>query len=110
MNNNSFLIPANSKKSMLYLNLFNKVDLIIFGSGIAATLILILLNIGTTTMKEVILILLPVLICSFLVIPLPNVHNVRTFIKNVYLFYANPRTYYWKGWSLEYGKDDTKKL
>lgn len=108
--NNEYLIPANSKKSMLYLNLFNKVDLIIFGSGIAATLILILLNIGTTSLRDIIIILLPVLVCSFLVIPLPNVHNVRTFIKNVYLFYTNPRTYYWKGWSLEYVKDDAKKL
>ena len=108
MNNNNYLIPANSKKSMLYLNLFNKTDLIIFGSGILATLILIMLNLSTTSMKEVILILAPVLVCSFLVIPLPNVHNVRTFIKNVYLYFTNRRTYYWKGWSMSYGKDDTK--
>lgn len=108
MNNREYLIPANSKKSMLYLNLFNKVDLIIFGSGIAATLILILLNISTTSIKEVIIILTPVLVCSFLVIPLPNVHNVRTFIKNVYLYFTNRRTFYWKGWSLDYGKDESK--
>ena len=108
MNNNNYLIPANSKKSMLYLNLFNKVDLIIFGSGIAATLILIMLNISTTSLKEVILILAPVLICSFLVIPLPNVHNVRTFIKNVYMYFTNRRTYYWKGWNMGYGKDESK--
>lgn len=107
-NNNNYLIPANSKKSMLYLNLFNKVDLIIFGSGIVATLILIMLNISTTSMKEIILILAPVLVCSFLVIPLPNVHNVRTFIKNVYMYFTNRRTYYWKGWSMGYGKDNSK--
>ncbi len=107
-NNNNYLIPANSKKSMLYLNLFNKVDLIIFGSGIAATLILIMLNISTTSFKEVLLILAPVLVCSFLVIPLPNVHNVRTFIKNIYIYFTNRRTYYWKGWSMGYGKDDSK--
>lgn len=107
-NNNNYLIPANSKKSMLYLSLFNKVDLIIFGSGIVATLILIMLNISTTSMKEIILILAPVLVCSFLVIPLPNVHNVRTFIKNVYMYFTNRRTYYWKGWSMGYGKDNSK--
>ena len=107
-NNNNYLIPANSKKSMLYLSLFNKVDLIIFGSGITATLILIMLNISTTSFKEVLLILSPVLVCSFLVIPLPNVHNVRTFIKIIYLYFTNRRTLYWKGWSMGYGKDDSK--
>ena len=32
---NSYLIPANSKKSMLILGYFNTVDLIIFGCGLA---------------------------------------------------------------------------
>lgn len=37
-----FLIPANSKKSLLYFGLFNMFDLILFGSGIAVTTILLL--------------------------------------------------------------------
>lgn len=108
MSNNTYLIPANSKKSMLYLNLFNKVDLIIFGSGILATFILILANFSVSSLKGVLIILSPLLVCSFLVVPLPNVHNIRTLIKIVYLYYTNRRTFYWKGWCLDYGKDDSK--
>ncbi len=106
--NNNYLIPANSKKSMLYLSLFNKTDLIIFGSGILATLILLVANFNTTTLKGVLFIISPVLVCSFLVIPLPNVHNVRTFIKNIYIYYVNRRTYYWRGWCINYGKEESK--
>ena len=108
VNNNTFLIPANSKKSMLYLNLFNRTDLIIFGSGILATFILILANFNTTSIKGILFILTPVLICSFLVIPLPNVHNVRTLIKIVYEYFTNRRTYFWKGWCVNYGKEESK--
>ena len=41
--NNNFLIPANSKKSMLIFGLFNKFDLILFSCGISATLLLLLI-------------------------------------------------------------------
>lgn len=105
---NRYLIPANSKKSMLILGLFNRTDLIIFGSGIISTVILLLSNMSNTSFKGAIFVLLPALVCSFLVIPLPNVHNVRTLIKNVYLFYTSRRTYYWKGWSNSYGKEESK--
>ncbi len=107
-NNNTYLIPANSKKSMLILGLFNRTDLIIFISGVLATFILMLTNLNRTSMKAVILILSPALICSFLVVPLPNEHNVRTMIKNIYTYFMNRRTYYWKGWSTGYGTDESK--
>lgn len=106
MGENNYLIPANSKKSMLILSLFNMTDLIIFGSGIVITFIL-LLTIHTNELKGVIMILLPALICSFLVLPMPNQHNVRTVIKNIYNYYANRRTYYWKGWCNSYGEEIT---
>ena len=38
--NNNYLIPANSKKSQLYFGLFNKFDLILFGSGVGTSLLL----------------------------------------------------------------------
>ena len=38
-----FLIPANAKKSMLIFGLFNTMDLIIFGSGIGLSLLLLIL-------------------------------------------------------------------
>ena len=109
MNNNNYLIPANSKKSMLILGMFNTTDLIIFGSGVTATLILMLAHVGANTWQLALLILAPALICSFLVVPLPNQHNVRTFIKNVYTYYTNRRTYYWKGWCMGYGEKDNEQ-
>ena len=40
MGNNDYLIPANSKKSMLILGMFDSTDLIIAGTGFIITLIL----------------------------------------------------------------------
>lgn len=103
MENNTYLIPANSKKSMLILSLFNITDLIIFGSGAGITLILLLTFArNTTDIKVAILVLLPALISAFLVVPIPNQHNVRTFIANIYSYYTKRRTYYWKGWCSGY--------
>ena len=94
---NNYLIPANSKKSQLILSLFNSVDLIIFGTGIVVTMSLLFV-IKSSNIWVMIGILLPALITGFLVLPIPNYHNIRTFIKNIYLFYTNRRQYVWKGW------------
>lgn len=108
MGNENYLIPANSKKSMLILGFFNIVDLFIFGIGCIITFVLIL-SIQSNSLKNSILILLPALISAFLVIPIPNQHNIRTFIQNVYTYYTRRRTYYWKGWCNSYGKENTNK-
>jgi len=108
VNDNRFLIPANSKKSMLYLNLFNKTDAFIFGGGFLGTITLLLLNFGTSSLKGILFVLSPLLICAFLVIPLPNVHNIRTFMKIVFVYFTNPREYHWKGWCVDYGKETDK--
>ncbi len=104
---NEYLIPANSKKSMLILGMFNKGDLIIFGAGLGAT-ILMMLTMSANSLKQILFILSPALICSFLVVPIPNQHNIRTLIQNIYLYFTGRRTYYWKGWCGGYGEDDTK--
>ena len=101
--NDQFLIPANSKKSMLILSFFNVTDLIIFGSGCLLTFIL-LMTINQNTIKSAAIILTPVLVTGILVLPVPNHHNVRTFIKNVYEYFANRRTYFWRGWCIRHGK------
>lgn len=101
MGNNNFLIPANSKKSMLILSFFNQVDLIIFGTGVGLSFIF-LMAIRTNSLGTSLLILLPALISTFLVIPIPNQHNIRTFIGNIYIYFTKRRTYYWKGWSNGY--------
>ena len=101
---NQFLIPANSKKSMLIFGLFNTVDLIIFGSGLGVTL-LSLAIIGPSETLDTFIVLLPALITGLLVAPIPNYHNVRTAIKSVWQFFTQRQSFIWKGWCIkdEYG-------
>lgn len=102
MDNSQNLIPANSKKSMLILGFFNPTDLVIFITGVVITF-LFLLIIGVKDLKTSLIILTPAIICSFLVLPIPQHHNVRTFIINVYSYLTNRRQYYWRGWCMKYG-------
>lgn len=103
MENNSYLIPANSKKSMLILGFFNPTDLIIFGTGCIITFLLLFI-LDTNSLKQALLIITPALIGAFLVLPVPNHHNIRTFIGNVYHYFTNRRSYYWRGWCVNRGK------
>lgn len=95
---NGFLVPANSKKGTLILNLFLPFDIIMFGTGILVSLIMLALSNNTTDTLTVILICLPALITGFLVIPIPNYHNVRMAIMSMYKFFTGRRRYIWKGW------------
>ena len=100
----NYLIPANTKKSMLLFGLFTTTDLIIFGSTMGVTLILLMvLNISSLPMG--ILAITPGLIGSFLVFPVPNYHNMITIIKNVYIFYTTRQKFVWKGWCVTDGED-----
>lgn len=100
-----YLIPANTKKSMLLFGLFTTTDLIIFGSTMGVTLLLLLiLNISTLPMG--LLAITPGLIGAFLVFPVPNYHNMLTIIKNVYVFYTTRQKFVWKGWCISHGEDE----
>lgn len=103
MGGNGYLIPANSKKSMLILGFFNPTDLIIFGTSVVITFLLLLI-LDTNDLKQAMIILAPALIGAFLVLPVPNHHNIRTFIGNVYNYFANRRSYYWRGWCINRGE------
>lgn len=105
MDNNGYLIPANSKKSMLILGFFNPTDLIIFGTGCVITFIF-LMTIKSNTLKEAFFIITPALISSFLVLPVPNHHNIRTFIGNIYHYFTSRRSYYWRGWCMNSDKEE----
>ena len=94
---NNYLIPANTKRSMLIFGLFTKFDLILFGSGIGVTLLtLLLIPEGNFTIA--IISLLPALITGFLVIPIPNYHNTLTFLKSLISLFMNQRKFKWEGW------------
>ena len=106
--NNNYLIPANSKKSQLILGFFTPVDLIIFASGCVCSF-LGLLIINSNNLWILILILLPALIATFLVLPVPYYHNILQLITNIINFYIlNPRQYYWKGWCIHEGDENEK--
>lgn len=94
---NRYLIPANSKKSMLIFGLFNQVDLYIFASGLAATLLLLVI-LPVSEIVPALIAISPGLVCGFLVLPIPNYHNVRTVIKSAYKFYTTRQKFIWKGW------------
>ena len=82
---------------MLIFGLFNKFDLILFGSGLVVTFIL-LLTLPVESLGVALLAIAPGLICGFLVIPVPNYHNILTVLKSIYEFFTNNQKYEWKGW------------
>ena len=49
-----------------------------------------------------VLVLLPALICTGLVIPVANYHNILVAIQELIHFYSNNRNYKWRGWCAEY--------
>lgn len=105
---NSYLIPANSKRSMLYFGYFNKVDLIIFGIGLGVSMLL-LMFLPVDEFWVAVLAISPALICGFLVVPIPNYHNIRTVIGNAWNFYTTRQRYVWKGWCFDSGEETSKK-
>lgn len=101
--NNSYLIPANSKKSMLIFGMFNTSDLILFLVGLG-TSFLMMMFLPVTNFWVAIMVLGPVGIATFLVFPIPNYHNIRTVIANAWNFYTTRQKYIWKGWCFENGE------
>ena len=105
---NGYLIPANANRGKLIFGFFRPIDLIVFGSGLAVTFVLLLVfqnmlsNLGIA-----IAVLSPALITGLLVLPIPNQHNVMVVISNIYKFYFVDRTrYIWKGWCGLDGKEE----
>lgn len=93
----NFLIPANTKKSLLFFGLFNLFDLLLFGGGIALSILLLLL-LPVENLVVAVIAILPGLVTGFLVFPIPNYHNVLTVIRNFILFFTTRQTFVWKGW------------
>lgn len=101
-----FLIPANSKRSLLIFSLFTPFDLILFGCGVGiSTLLLLTLPVSELTIA--VLALMPALITGFLVLPIPNYHNMITIIRNAIEFYTGRQKYVWKGWCVL--REETKQ-
>lgn len=103
----NYIIPANTKKSLLKFGVFNTFDLILFGSGIAVSLILLLL-LPVEQLKFAIIAILPGLVTGFLVFPIPYYHNVLTVIINFFTFFTTRQQFVWKGWCVTDGEEDSK--
>jgi hypothetical protein len=107
VNNNNYLIPANTKSGALFLNIFNTFDLILFISGVIITVILLSV-LPIETLPITLIALSPALVCSFLVLPIPNYHNVLTLINSALSFLTERRNFIWKGWCIYDGEASKK--
>lgn len=95
----NYLIPANVKRGQYIFGIFRPVDLIIFGVGIIATLILVAIMPMSETWGAVVAVS-PGLFCSFLILPAAHYHNVLQLIIEIYKFFSGRRVYMWKGWCI----------
>lgn len=102
---NMYIIPANAKSGKLIFNIFRPFDLILSSVGLVVSVILIL-AITPSSLAGVIACLAPGLVCAFLVIPIPNYHNVLVVIQETIKFFTNRRNYKWEGWSVK--KDESE--
>ena len=100
---NNYLIPANTKKGQLILSIFRPIDLAIFVTGVAITFILLIIC-GNLDVKAWVSILatVPALICTALVFPVANYHNVLVTIGEIINYFTNNRNYKWRGWCAVY--------
>lgn len=101
---NQYLIPANSKRSMLIFSIFTQTDLAIFLIGLIVSLAL-LMALPVEELLYAIIAIAPGCICGFLVIPIPNYHNVMTFIRIAFTFYTTRQHFVWRGWCFNSGKE-----
>ncbi len=103
-NGNQYLIPANSKKSLLIFGLFRPIDLIIVGVGIFITIVLLMV-LPTENISVAVMCIIPGVVSAFLVLPVPNYHNMFQAIVIVYEFITLRRSYMWKGWCYRDGDE-----
>lgn len=100
----NYLIPANTKKSMLIFGLFTKFDLILFGIGVGLTLLMLVL-LPIEQIVFAVIALIPAAVCAFLVMPVPNYYNMRTLLTSAIGFFMNQRKFKWKGWCFTDGEE-----
>lgn len=93
----NYLIPANSKKSMMIFGLFYTFDLILFSLGMGTTLLLLVI-LPVAEVTYAIVAIIPLCVAALLVFPIPNYHNVLTVIINAIVFATTRQKFIWKGW------------
>jgi len=101
---NMYIIPANSKKGQLIFNIFRGIDLAVFALGIGLSIIFFIVLQDFNDLFSSLLKILPACLGGFLVVPVPNYHNVLQLITNIVTFILNRKRYYWKGWCMKDGE------
>lgn len=106
---NGYLVPANSKKGNLILNMFRPIDLAMFAIGIVVTLILLMI-VPSDNMVAILISILPAGVAGLLVIPIPNYHNVLCAIQSIFRYVSERKNYIWRGWCFyeRFGKEEKK--
>ena len=89
---------------MLRFGIFRNIDLGIFLGGIIGTFVLIFTN-NPQDLTDVFVDLIPLIIGSVMVTPVPNQMNIWSFTVNVYSFLIHQRNYRWRGWCKSYGEE-----
>ena len=102
-----YLIPANTKRGQLILGWFRPFDLALFSSGVLISLLL-LAFLQFDDVISVIIGLSPAFITGFLVMPVPNYHNMLNIIVEAYDFLTTRQRYEWKGWCYKSGNKKRK--
>ena len=92
---------------MLIFGVFTKGDLGLFITGVGISFLMMMI-LPVSEFWIAILSISPGLISAFLVFPIPNYHNVRTVIRNAWIFYTTRQKYIWKGWCFEHGEESKK--
>ena len=95
--NGNYLIPANTKKGQLILGLFQPIDVVIFGTGLLVTMILVMILPMDNTLIAV-LAITPGIVTGLLVLPVANYHNVRQLIIEIYQYFTRRSRFVWRGW------------
>ncbi|MBQ8206093.1 MAG: hypothetical protein IJZ77_01360 [Bacilli bacterium] len=105
---NGSLVPANTKKATLILGILRPMpDLAILIGGVLISVIL-LMTLGDASTWLLIIACIPMLLGAFLIMPLPNYHNVLCCLQSIFRFYYERRKYVWKGWCIYNEFNDRK--
>ena len=94
-----YLIPANTKKSLLIFKMLRPIDAIILGTGVGISVILLLIFANANTWV-LLASCIPMLISLILVLPIPNYHNTLVALQSIINFYNERINYIWKGWCI----------
>lgn len=104
----NYLIPANTKRGRLIFGVFKTFDVIMFGTGIVITLLLLSI-LPVERLKYALIALSPALITGLLVLPVAHYHNVRQLIIEIYKYFTSRNKFVWKGWCFTNESEDSTK-